>query len=282
MSVSTGERARQLVIFTDLDGTLLDRETYSFEAARMALDEVRRRKVPLVLCTSKTRAEVERCRKSLDNHDPFIVENGGAAFIPRGYFPFSYPHQQVIAEYHAIRDALPYPSLVRALRAVRRESGARIVGFSDLSVEEVARLTGLSREGAHFAKQRECDEPFLVVGSQRVAEQIRKLLEKKGFMCTRGGTFDHLTGHNGKGKPVSILAELFQRVYGKVRTVGIGDSENDLPMLRVVDVPVLVQRPDGTHDPKVNLPHLIRVQGIGPIGWARTVLDLLSSGSEGG
>jgi mannosyl-3-phosphoglycerate phosphatase len=218
----------------------------------------------------------------LDNHEPFIVENGGAAFIPIGYFPFSYPHQQVIGGYHAIRDGLPYPSLVGALRAVRRESGARIVGFSDLSVEEVAHLTGLSREEAHFAKQRECDEPFLVVGSQRVADRIRKLLEKRGFMCARGGTFDHLTGHNGKGKAVSILAGLFQRVYGTVRTVGIGDSENDLPMLRAVDVPVLVQRPDGTHDPNVDLPHLIRVQGIGPTGWARTVLDLLSSGSEGG
>ncbi|MFN3477402.1 MAG: HAD-IIB family hydrolase [Candidatus Methylomirabilales bacterium] len=137
-----------LIIFTDLDGTLLDHEAYSFEAAQEALEEVRRRKIPLVLCTSKTRAEVERYRKLLDNHDPFIVENGGAIFIPKGYFPFSYPYQREVAGYHVIEDGVPYPRLVQTLKRVGVESGARIVGFSDLSVEEVARLTGLSREEA--------------------------------------------------------------------------------------------------------------------------------------
>lgn len=48
-----------MVVFSDLDGALLDHETYEFDAARPALDRLRRDGVPLVLCTSKTRAEVE-------------------------------------------------------------------------------------------------------------------------------------------------------------------------------------------------------------------------------
>ena len=273
-----------LIIFTDLDGTLLDHETYSFEAAQEALEEVQRREIPLILCTSKTRAEVERYRRLLNNHDPFIVENGGAIFIPKGYFLFSYPYQREVADYHVIEDGVPYPRLVAALQAVRlalsvsegEESGARIVGFSDLKVEEVARLTGLSLEEARLAKEREYDEPFFVDGPREAADRVRRLLRKKGFLCTRGGRFDHLTGLNDKGRAVSTLAGLFQRAYGKVRTVGIGDSVNDLPMLQAVEVPFLVQGADGTHDPKVRLPNLIRVQGIGPLGWRRAVLDLLS------
>jgi len=77
---------RQLVVFSDLDGTLLDHDTYSFDDARPALERLGHAGVPLVLCTSKTRAEVEPLREALDNDSPFIVENGGAIMIPDGYF----------------------------------------------------------------------------------------------------------------------------------------------------------------------------------------------------
>ena len=75
-----------LVIFTDLDGTLLD-AAYSFLPAAPALEAVRRTSVPLVICSSKTRREIESYRIRLGNHDPFIAENGGAVYVPEGYFP---------------------------------------------------------------------------------------------------------------------------------------------------------------------------------------------------
>lgn len=265
-----------LVIFTDLDGSLLDHETYSFEAARQALEEVERGGIPLVLCTSKARAEVECYRRALSNHHPFIVENGGATFIPQGYFAFPYPYQGEIAGYHVIAAGTPYSQLVVALRMVREDSGASIVGFSDLSAVEVAQLTSLPLEKARLAKEREYDEPFFVNGSEEEAERVKALLRKRGFLCTQGGRFAHLTGPNDKGNAISVLTELFRQTSGKVRTVGIGDSQNDLPMLRAVDVAILVERPDGTHDPAIRVPNLVRAHGIGPRGWQEAVLDLLS------
>ncbi|MCZ7625281.1 MAG: HAD-IIB family hydrolase [Candidatus Methylomirabilis sp.] len=104
-----------LVIFTDLDGTLLDYKTYSFDPARDALEKVRQRGIPLVLCTSKTRAEVARYRQRLNNDDPFIVENGGAAFIPAGYFPFAYPYQRDVNGYHVIEYGTPLPQVGRCI-----------------------------------------------------------------------------------------------------------------------------------------------------------------------
>ena len=77
-----------LLVVSDLDGTLLDHTTYAFDAARAALERLRDARVPLVLCTSKTRAEVEPIRAALRNAHPFIVENGGGVFVPLGYFPF--------------------------------------------------------------------------------------------------------------------------------------------------------------------------------------------------
>ena len=77
-----------LIVLSDLDGTLLDHTTYAFDAARAALERLRDARVPLVLCTSKTRAEVEPIRAALRNTHPFIVENGGGVCVPVGYFPF--------------------------------------------------------------------------------------------------------------------------------------------------------------------------------------------------
>jgi mannosyl-3-phosphoglycerate phosphatase len=77
------------IIFTDLDGTLLHPKSYSFQEAMPALDLIRAQGIPLVLCSSKTRAELEIYRARLDNGDPFIIENGGALYVPRDISPFS-------------------------------------------------------------------------------------------------------------------------------------------------------------------------------------------------
>lgn len=271
-----------LLIFTDLDGTLLDHHTYSFDPALEALKEVERRGIPLVVCSSKTRAEVERTRCALNNRHPFIVENGGATFIPMDYFPFAYSCQRDVDGYHVIEYGTPYSRLVEILQAVRVESGAKIGGFSDLNAEQVAALTGLPMEEARLAKVREYDEPFFVKGPPGELDRVKTLFRRRGFRCTRGGRFHHLTGSNDKGKAVADVARLFERAYGQVRTVGIGDSQNDRPMLWAVDVPILVQRIDGKYDPAIKVPHLIRAGGIGPQGWCTAILDLLSARAEDG
>jgi len=71
------------LIFTDLDGTLLDAETYSWQEAGEALDLCRRHRVPVILASSKTRAEIEILRDRMMLSDPFISENGGGIFLPR-------------------------------------------------------------------------------------------------------------------------------------------------------------------------------------------------------
>ena len=70
----------KIIVFTDLDGTLLHPRTYSFEAAMPALKLIKEKDVPLILCSSKTRAEIEVYRKKLDNQHPFVSENGGGIF----------------------------------------------------------------------------------------------------------------------------------------------------------------------------------------------------------
>jgi len=261
----------RLVIFTDLDGTLLHPKTYSYADALPALDLVRERNIPLVVCSSKTRAEIEVYRNRLRNGDPFIVENGGGIFIPEGCFPFPI-EGKAHNGYQLISLGMPYGEIRKQFTALRERLGTQARGFGDMTPEEIAALTGLSREEAVLAKQRDFDEPFIFEGDPD--ERFLQAIEGAGLSWTQGRYF-HLMGNHHKGKAVNILKALFERIYTTVMTLGLGDSLNDLPFLLAVDKPVLICREDGSHDPRINIPGLYRTTGIGPAGWNEAVLQLV-------
>jgi len=48
-------------------------------------------------------------------------------------------------------------------------------------------------------------------------------------------------------------------------------------MLSAVDIPVLVQKPGRIWE-EIDIPHLRRVEGIGPEGWARAVVEIIEQG----
>jgi mannosyl-3-phosphoglycerate phosphatase len=267
----------QIIIFTDLDGTLLD-ESYSFAAAEPALQEIAEQAIPLVLCSSKTRKEIEHYRDKLGNSRPFISENGGGIFIPEGYFPDEsiFERYSPVTEngYRLIRLGIPYHELRMAVGNLR-ERGFPITGFGDLSTEELMELTGLPPEEALLCKERDFDEPFLFHGDEGKKEALFRAIQDSGLATTQG-VFYHLLGNNDKGKAVKILSEIFRARYGSITTIALGDSPNDLPMLENVDFPVAVQRQDGRHHPSLALPNLYKATGIGPRGWNNAVHELLS------
>lgn len=263
------------MIFTDLDGTLLDPLTYRWGPARPALEALKRAGIPLVLCSSKTRSEMEVIREALRNTDPFVVENGGAVFVPPGTFPeVDLPGRH---GYQVLEFGLPHARLVEALDTLRRETGVLAKGFSELTVPEVAELTGLPLEAAVLAQRREYDEPFLIPAGTEPGG-IERWARAAGLRVTGGGRFFHLTGDHDKGRAVAQLVTWFREWDSMVRTAGLGDSANDLSMLHVVDRAFLVAKPDGTHEPTSRHAEILQVPGVGPVGWNQAVLALLAEG----
>ena len=269
----------KIVLYTDLDGTLLDLSNYSYEAALPALTTLKRRKIPIVFCTAKTLAENEYYREELGIRDPFIVENGGAIFIPQGYFSFEFHYTKEMKHYCVIEFGARYEELREALNAIRAETGFKIKGFGDMTPEEVAKDANLSIEKARLAKDKMYNESFIF---DEPAEKEKILLEKireKGFSLTHGGRYYNIHGRNAdKGKAVKVLTELFRREYGveAVRTIGIGDSRNDIPMLEAVDQPAVVRRKDGTWL-ELPLKNLYKARGEGPEGWVEVVNKFILS-----
>jgi len=269
------------VIFTDLDGTLLDHDSYEWVEAEPALDLCKERHVPVILVSSKTRAEMNPLRLELGLTAPFISENGGGIYFPQGG-PLAPPPE-------AVRDkelwkwslGTPYPRLVRSLREISDELGLPLRGFSDMTLEEIAGLTGLGIAQSRLAAMREYDEPFVLPREDRgTLESLHQAALRRGYQISTGGRFHHLHGAMDKGDAIQRLIALYKGLRVDVKTVGLGDSPNDFSMLRTVDHPVLLGAPNRFPELKAELQRLTLVEKPGPLGWNEAVLDILTKESE--
>lgn len=261
------------VVFTDLDGTLLGPVTYSYEKSLDEVNRLKRNGIPIIFCSAKTRAEQEVLRDKMEIFCPFIVENGGAILIPRGYFPFLFEYHKTMDGLLVIKLGSPYKEIRQLLVEVREKGNFHFRGFGDMTAEDVVREADLDIESAKLAKQREYSE---TVKFDAPGEEIDKALEKikeAGLNWVHGGRFYDVMGNNDKGKAVRIVSSLYYKLWGEVKTIGIGDSFNDLPMLSVVDIPILVQKGDYVWE-NMDLPQLRKVQGIGPEGWSRAMKQI--------
>ena len=271
--------APKLVIFSDLDGTFLDHESYAFDEALPAFGGCLSAGAPVVFCSSKTRAEMAPLLRELEVTGPFIPENGGAIFVPHGYFPFPVDFDFHFDRFGVIQLGAPYGALTSALDYLSHSLGIPVRAFHQMTPSELAAETGLPAWKAELAATREYDEPFTFRNAaSRDVDRFLGAVRSRGLRWTKGGRFHHILGHAGKRPAVSILASLYRRWNPAVRIAGFGDSVNDAGMLAAVDLPILVQKPDGNYDEGVArmLPAVQRSPRPGPSGWNVSVSHLLA------
>lgn len=277
LPAAASPRSGALVVITDLDGCLLDSETYAYDAARPALAALARAGQQLVLCSGKTRAEMGLLVRLLGLAHPFIVENGGAIVFPPGSFDGDVPGARELEGQRILELGPPRWALIAALREIAAEAGAAVRGFADMSSVELIELTGLSGPAAQLALEREYDEPFLLEGGEEVLAALGQVGARRGLQISHGGRFHHLMGGSDKGLAVRTLLALYTRAGRDLRSAGLGDAETDLPLLRAVERPIVVPRRDGSIDPALasHLPGAEHAPAPGPSGWNAAVLALL-------
>jgi len=260
-----------MLVFTDLDGTLLD-QNYSWEPAAKVIENLKTAGVPLIFCSSKTRAEIEHYREAMGIKDPFISENGACTFIPDGYFDFEFPFTKESGGYKLIEAGKPYGEVLDKINEIKGVPGmGGITCFSDMTDEQLSTDARLPLKLARLAKEREYTEVFKYSGD---ANLLKKEAESRGLSVVFGGRYWNAGCGGDKGAATKTLIQLFSKKNGPVRSMGIGDSTSDLPMLMAVNTPVLMMRRDGTHE-KADIAGLQRTHLWGPEGWSRKVLSML-------
>lgn len=258
-----------LIIFTDLDGTLLDHETYDWAPASPALNTLLEHHIPLIMASSKTASEIAVLRKAVGfEHCPAIVENG-AGILPPG--PFT--DGQDVTAYRAVRDALAHIS--PSMRALYK-------GFGDMSVDEIAENTGLSPDAAALAASRSFSEPGIWRGTDAQRSAFIAELNQLGVQARYGGRYLTLSqGGTKAGRMAEIVAMLnlpdaFQ--------IALGDAPNDVEMLEAADRGFIVTNAHAKPLPRLTGEgnnRITRTEQTGPAGWNDAVLSVLSQRTIG-
>lgn len=264
-----------LLIFTDLDGTLLNSDDYRYEPALPVIKQLQEQEIPVIPVTSKTRVEVEVLRQEIGLTDAFIVENGSAIFVPISQTQLASSETEEWRNYHLMRLGCTYVEARQKLAEVATELGQTLRGFGDLTEAEIHQLTGLSSEDVKRAKTREFTEPF-VTPKELNSTQIQQAVEKVGFQVVVGDRFSHLIGlESGKGKAVQWLVQQYQNSQpsDSIKTIGLGNSPNDLAMLGAVDIPIIIPGKNGPHPGLENRGWQVAT-ATGSQGWANAVREI--------
>ena len=254
----------RLVVFADVDGVLGDLHGGAFFAdAAPTLKPLSRDGVPIVLCSSRTRAEIEAIQQELGIRHPFVCEGGGAVFIPVDYFGFNVSGVRDMAGYHAVEFGRPYAEVVEILDRTADRMGIDIVGFSDMSVEEVAQDCHVPLLEAQLAKLLEYGERFRVLEStESTRSRLVRALNAARLRCVTGRRYDYVGAPVDISTGVTLLCRLYQYADAGVFTVGIGGriADDTLP-------PALDRRVTVSHnDPATG--------GVSAVSWAETIVGI--------
>jgi mannosyl-3-phosphoglycerate phosphatase len=199
--------------------------------------------------------------------------------LPDGYFDFDVEGAVRKESYTVIELVVSYDKLVEAFHRCASLANALVLGFSDMTIAQVAKECGLSLSRAELAKQRKYDEPFKILTDNPAAiSNLESLIAASGLRCLHGERFFHITGSNDKGLAVVKMIGLLEKRYGPVVSIGVGDSRNDLEMLLNVHLPILLKTSNEQHDQDIldRIPNIYLAHNIGPVGWNEMVLKIMA------
>lgn len=255
--------ASQWIVFTDLDGTLLDHHQYHADPAMPMLARLAADGIAVVPATSKTFAELEVLLERLPLSGAVIAENGASVHLPAAW------GGQALAP-----SGIDYARVLAVLDDLKADF--RFLGFHALGIEGIARETGLSAAQAALAARRRASEPLLWQDTEEALESFARALAAVGLRLIRGGRFVHVLGMQAdKARSVNWVLDWVRRRGWQGRSLALGDAPNDHAMLTQVDVAVVVRNPDSPAMPPLKLEQVYRTREQGPAGWAEAIGHLI-------
>ncbi len=252
-----------LLVFTDLDGTLMEHESYSVEPAREALEALAKAGVSPIVNSSKTGSEIRAIQAKLELDAPYICENGAALSN------YGKPSDKKADRIFGVERQSWFP----AIQALRDQMEFKFEGFSDWSADELSARTGLSVLDAKLAKQRQYSEPIVWRDTSKAFSQFAAALKALNLNLIEGGRFFSIQGSHDKATGMKWLQGL--DTSSTKLTVALGDSPNDIAMLEAADIAVVIKSPKSDQINLKNPKRVIRTNRPGPAGWQDAILKIL-------
>ena len=253
----------KVLIFTDLDGSLLDRDTFKFDKISKFIKDLISKGIFIIPNSSKTKVEIEKFNNDLDEDLPFVVENGAAIYnlnLINSSFPEKISLSREINEIIEIFD-----------NKISSKYKSKCKFIKDLTSDKQSEIFGLPKDKVKLAINREYTIPLIFEGSKIQKTDLFKSVNNVGLSLQEGGRVINLCDKISKSKAMKNVVKIFKKISKEeLITIGVGDNFNDLDMLKNSDIPCLVFNDKFTME-KININNCLVSKKPAPEGWEEVV-----------
>ncbi|MEM9274624.1 MAG: HAD hydrolase family protein [Cyanobacteria bacterium P01_F01_bin.143] len=269
-----------MIVFTNLDSCLINQDN-DYKLALPVIEKLKTKGIPLILVTSKTRAEVEDLRTTLGLSDPFIVENSSAIFIPQSDRSWKTAEATLESDYYVKTFGCNYIEARAGLKIIQSTLKIpNLKGFGDFEDTKIQSLIGISKKAAKKAKTREFSEPFITPQDIDTSE-LNNTAAEFGFKILSGSfggdrfNFMILGINVSQGKAVQWLIDNYQpkTIEEPIITLGLGTSSQDGEMLEKMDTAVVIINTTET-SPSLDNKEWQTTNSPGIQGWAEAITKI--------
>ena len=256
-------KKKQIVIFTDLDGTLLDKNTFKFDKIEKYFRELLSKDIIIIPNSSKTEAELSDFNKQYNLNLSFIAENG-SSIHGLNLIHKNLPEKMLLSK---TTDEI-YKIYKQNITPYLKE---KITFILNLKSKEQEEIFSLPLDKMTLAIKRNHSIPIIFNGTESEKNELIKIMNDSGLTIQTGGRIINICGNVNKSKAISRTVELINtKINDEIITIGVGDNQNDIEMLRHTDYACLVKN-DNFDSSLINIDNLIKSSEPSPEGWADVI-----------
>ena len=261
---------KDILIFTDLDGSLLNHSNFEFYTIKPFILKCLRNNIRIIPNTSKTKNEVEFFSEQLGVDIPFIVENGSAIHnLDLVCSHFGKNNKSLILSRTADEIFEIFNNKVPL--SLRNQC----LFLKDMNASKQSKVLGLNGEQLTSALNRLYSIPLIFNGPIEIKNELISIFNDLDIKLHEGGRVINICDNCSKGDAMKIILKKMEDIKKKYHSIVIGDSPNDISMLALSNQPCVVPLPDQENLKKLKLKKVIRANQVAPDGWKEVVLKSL-------
>ena len=256
----------KVVIFTDLDGSLLHRDTFKFDTIKNYISSLVDRGIIIIPNSSKTEKEIENFNEELGVDLPYISENG-SSIHGLNLINHNFPNKIILSREKEELQKIFNEKIPEQLKD-------KCIQISKMNKKEQEKIFGQKDSKLKDALDRKYTLPFLFRGDKNEKNKLLKILNSNSLTLQEGGRVLNLCDNINKVKSMNRVIKILKKTEDKIKTIAVGDNYNDLDMLKNCDIPCLVFNDKFKLD-QINIDNLIFSNEASPEGWADVIKKAL-------
>ena len=261
------KQKKQIIIFTDLDGSLLDKDTFEFHEIKDYFRDLVSKGIKIIPNSSKTKAELSNFNKQYNLNLSFIAENGSSIHglnLIHENLPNNIFLSRTVDEIYKIYN-----------QNVTDNLKEKVTFILNLKSNEQQEIFGLSLEKMSLAIKRDHSIPIQFNGTESEKKEFIKIMKNSGLTIQTGGRIMNVCDNVNKSVAMSEAIRLMTKeLDNEIITIGVGDNENDIEMIKMTDYPCLVKN-ENFDSSLINIDNLIKSDEPSPNGWSDVIKTAL-------